>query len=141
MKYFLDTNVFLRVLVVENKKAHKECLKLLDNVRLGLIEAVTGGVVLMEIGWVLKSIYKLTSKEVAKKISGVLNLNGLEIVDGYEWKSALTYLKSKNVKLADALIAGIPEVSDNKWTVVSYDTDFKKLPVKWMKPGEVVEHI
>jgi len=137
MVYFLDTNVFLRILVREDEKSFRECKDLLEKVKKLEIEAVTAGIVLTEAGWTLGSYYKISRAAVAEKLEGIVGLGGLKIVDRYDWGRVFKFYGELNVKLVDAVIAAMPEVFKKEWTVVSYDEDFRKLPVKWVKPGEI----
>jgi predicted nucleic acid-binding protein len=137
MIYVLDTNIFLRFFVHEDEKDFAECKRLLNNIKLSQVKAVVPGIVLAEIGWVLGSYYETPRTEVAKKIEGIIKHKGLEIVDEYDWLEAVKLHESENVKLIDAIVATIPKVTSKEWTIVSYDKDFKKLPVLWKTPRQV----
>ncbi len=137
MIYIIDTNIFLRFLVKENEKDTAECIKLFQDIKSTKVNAMVPGIVLAEVGWVLGSYYKTPRNTVAKKIEGIINYKGLKIVDSYDWLSAMRVYESKNVKLIDAVLATMPSVVTKEWTIVSYDEDFKKLPVLWKKPSGV----
>ncbi|MEK9200904.1 MAG: PIN domain-containing protein [Patescibacteria group bacterium] len=137
MKYFLDTNIFLRSVVVEDKKTSDECKRLFAEIKKRSISAVTAGIVSAEIAWVLSKSYEFPKEELIKILDGLANSSGLEICNDYDLMKAVEIYKKFNVKYIDAMIASLPKVRSGEWTVVSYDQDFKKLPVKWMKPGEV----
>ncbi len=134
----LDTNIFLRVLVPEDEKDHKDCVTLLGKIRKLEIDAVTTGVVLTEVGWVLGSYYKLKRGEVAEKVLGILKLGGLSVIDEYDWSAAFEIYEQQNIKLVDAVLATMPKVVKGELTVVSLDKDFKKLPVKWKLPEDLI---
>lgn len=137
MIYILDTNVFLRFLVRENEKDYRECIKLFRSIKSLKIRAIAPGIVLAEVGWVLNSYYNVSRAETARKIEGIMKLKGLEIVDDYDWLNAMKLYEIKNIKLVDAVLAAMPKVASMEWTVVSYDEDFKKLPVLWKKPKDI----
>lgn len=139
MVYLLDSNIFLRTLVKENQKDFLECFELLEKVKKAEIKAITAGVILAEVGWVLKSYYMLGRKDAAKKLAGIFKLSGLKIVDDYDWIEAIGMYEKFNVKFLDAVMATMPESAAKKWTIVSYDEDFKKLPVKWLTPRLVIK--
>lgn len=139
MTYLLDSNVFLRVLVKEDEKDFRESFELLEKVKKAEIKAITAGVILAEVGWVLKSYYLLDRKDVAGKLAGIYRLAGLKIVDDYDWIEAIELYEKFNVKLLDAVLATMPGSAAKKWTIVSYDEDFKKLPVKWLAPRLVIK--
>lgn len=135
MKYFIDTNIFLRFYINENKKVFREVSETIRQISKNKIEAVTSGVVLSEIVWVLGSFYKENKRSISKALDGVLNIKYLNIVDSYNYNYAVELYKKFNIKFIDCLIASIPQIAAREWTIVSYDEDFKKLPVLWKKPS------
>lgn len=137
MVYFIDTNVFARLILEDNRQMYEECDKVLEKVRVGKIQAVTSTLVLAELGWLLKSYYELSKTKVVQSLKGTGSLNGLKIKGESDWIRAINLYERFSVKLTDAMIASIPEVISQEWTVLSYDEDFKKLPVKWTTPGEI----
>lgn len=137
MIHFIDTNVFARFIMQDDVQMYEECDNFFEQVRIGKIEAVTSSLILAELGWLLKSYYELSKSKVIQSLKGIGNLNGLKIKGENDWFGVITLYEQFNVKLTDALVASIPEVVAKDWTVVSYDEDFKKLPVKWKTPGEI----
>jgi predicted nucleic acid-binding protein len=135
---FIDTNVFLRVLVREDEKAFGDCKALLGAIREGKYKAVTSGLVLAEMVWVLRSYYGVERNEVCEKLKGMLALKNLRIVDGYDHGLAVKLYSEHNVKFIDACIASISQVREKKVTVVSYDKDFDSLEVRRVEPGELI---
>mgnify|MGYP001565614414 CR=1 FL=1 len=141
MVYFLDTNIFVRIIVSDEKEMTEECERLLEQVRAGQIEAATSPVVLMEVGWLLKSFYKYPRLKIASLLGSISKMRGLTINEDLDIVAALEYYRTTNVSLTDAVIAAIPKIASKEWAVVSYDEGFKKLPVKWQKPGKVLERL
>lgn len=139
MTYLLDTDVFLRVFVREDENDFETCKRLLERVKTLKLSAVTAGIVLAELGWMLSSYYRTKRSEAAEKVLSVVRLGGLRVVDTYDWIEAMETYRRNNVKLVDAVLATIPEVAKKTWTIVSLDQDFKKLPVKWVRPTDVLE--
>lgn len=138
MKYFLDTNIFIRVLELENKKIFNECHKVLDLVKNLKIKAYTSSTVLSEIVWVLGSSYNESREKILTGLSSILKLNNLKIIDNYDLSKALELYSDFSVKFIDALIASNPEIQAKKMTVVSYDKDFDKLKVKRLEPKDLL---
>lgn len=138
MVYFVDTNIFLRVLVVEDQKTFRECRDFLTAVKQNKIDAVTSNLVLAELVWVLVSYYKIKRIEVARMVRGILGLSGLKLMDRYEPNQAIQYYEVKKVKYIDAILASVPELENGDWTIVSYDKDFEKLEIKRSEPGKVL---
>jgi|SRR3989344_2856548 len=137
MKYFIDTNVFLSVAAHDNLEHLNQSKGLLAKIKSGEIDGVTGDIVLAEMNWVLSSFYKFPKARIVKLLNGVINIPNLEINNAYNSRSAIRLFGNTNVKYIDCVIASIPQIVAKEWVVVSYDEDFKKLPVLWKKPSGV----
>lgn len=138
MDYFIDTNIFIRILELENQKMFDECSKLLKLVKDSKMKAVTSGEVLSEIVWVLSSSYKESKAKIIKSLKGIVGLNGLKVIDEFDLEYALRKYEEKNVKFIDSLIASNPKIQSKKMVVVSYDKDFDKLGVKRLEPSALI---
>lgn len=138
MRFFVDTNIFLRTLIKEDKETYQDCYKFFEFVKLNKIKAVTSHVVLTEIAWTLSSYYGFSKKKVTQALKGIINLRGLAFADNYQALSALDMFERKSVKFIDALLASIKEIEEKKWKVVSYDRDFDKLDVIRTEPKEII---
>lgn len=134
MIYFIDTNIFLRTLIKENKDSFNHCYSFLKAVKTNKIKAVTASIVLAEIVWTLSSFYKLPKKQVVEAIRSIVNLRGLKVVNKYNHLLAIDLYERRAVKYIDAVIASIDKIQAKKWTVVSYDTDFDRLGVIRKEP-------
>lgn len=138
MKYFVDTNIFLRVLTKDQKKHFKECTKFLEAVREGSVYAYTSTIVLSEIVWTLGSFYEFPKESVLEALEATLNLKNLEITDDFDARKALELFKQHNVKYIDAVIASLSEIQKETAAVVSFDKDFDKLEIQRMEPKDVI---
>lgn len=137
MKYFLDTNIFLRTLnPTDSPKAHKECLKFVSLIEDNKIKAITSNLVLSEVVWTLKRFYKFPKERIINAMYSIYNLK-IPFNNNFQTQVAIEMFQMNSVKFIDAQIASIPEIKDKKWTVVSYDKDFDKLKVKRKEPGEI----
>src|SRR3990167_9041037 len=110
MVYFIDSNIFLRTLIADNKKQYYDCIRLLKNVKENRIKAVTGSVILAEIAWTLGSYYNFPKEKIIKAIKAVINLRGLKILDNYQHLLAINLYEKYTVKYIDALIASYQEL-------------------------------
>ncbi len=135
--YFIDSNIFLRVLIKEDSKSFQECLRILKLVRENQISAATSTLVLAEIGWTLKSFYKTPKNKITEMIESIVNLRGLKIVDQFDPNLALEFFRRFNIKLIDAFIASLKPIAEKKWVIVSYDKDFQKLPILATLPSSI----
>ncbi len=139
MLYFIDTNIFLRVLVKEDEGVFKDCQKFLNLIRQNKIKASTSTIILSEIDWVLESFYKFPKEKVIEGLSSILKLKNLKITDRFNPDLAIEIYKNSLVKFIDALIASNPQIFQKKVIVVSYDKDFDKIGVKRKEPKEIIK--
>lgn len=138
-KYLIDSNVFLRVFDDVYGLQYSQSLELIDLVKTNKINAVTCGLVLSEIDWVLRSFYNLDKKTRLKSLTYIKNLSNLGNSDNYNFSQALNFYSMSKAKFIDCMLASIPKVASKEWVIVSYDKDFKKLPIICKEPGEVVK--
>lgn len=138
MKYFIDTNIFLRTLIKEDETSFKNCYHFLEAIRYNKIKGITSSLVMAELAWTLSSYYQFKREDIAKALESVSNLRGLKVVDGYQISLALLYYQSKSVKFIDAMIASIKQISAKKWTIISYDQDFDKLDLIRLEPNQII---
>lgn len=136
---FLDTNIFLRVIVKEDEKTFLECTKLLASVKSGERRAYTSTLVLAEINWVLGSFYKFPKSEVVLALPGILSLKNLTVDDKYDTLTAISLYERHSVKFIDALLSTHHLVFRKEVPMVSYDKDFSVLPVNWLRPEDVLK--
>lgn len=138
MRYFIDTNVFLSIMAHENIESLQESKSFFAEIKRGGISAMTGDIVLAEIVWVLSSYYKFSRQRIAGLLSNIKNMSSISMCNDYDSSIAIELYTRTNVKFVDCLIASIPKAISKEWTVVSYDEDFKKLPVLWKKPADLL---
>ena len=141
MVYFIDSNIFIRVLELENKKVFEECSRILDMVRRGEIKAFVSNLVLSEIVWVLGSSYKEGRRKIIKSLTGIRNLENLDVIDNFDTHKAIDLYSKHSVKFIDSLIASIPQINSKKMTVISYDKDFDKLGVSRIEPNHLINQL
>lgn len=137
MRYFIDTNIFLRTLIKEDEQVFNECYRILNAIKENVIQGFTSHIVLAEIVWTLSSYYKFDKTDVVKAITGITNLHGLKLIDHFDTISALALFENTSVKFIDAMIASIKEIQDKKMAVISYDRDFDKLGVRRKEPQDI----
>ena len=136
-RYFVDTNVFIDIVMKRDEKRFRQCSRFFQKVKLNKIKAVTGNVVLAELIWTLKSFYGIGKEEIARRIKSIIKLRGIKLVDNYDSLRAIDLYQSKSIKYIDALIASIRPIQEKKWTVVSFDKDFDRIAVNRKEPREI----
>jgi len=137
MNYFIDTNIFLRPFVNDDKKVALECLNLFNLIKAGKIEAFTSNFVLAEINWTLASFYKFPKEKVISVIKSILALRGLKIYDYVDINMAIEIYENNNIKFIDALLASNYLIFNKQAAIISYDKDFDKLKVIRIEPGKL----
>ena len=136
-RYFVDTNVFIDIVMKRDEKRFSQCSRFFQKVKLNKIKAATGNVVLAELIWTLKSFYGIGKEEIARRIKSIIKLRGIKLVDNYDPLKAIDLYQSKSIKYVDALIASIKEIQEKKWIVVSFDKDFDRIGVNRKEPGGI----
>ena len=134
MIYFIDSNIFLRVLIQENVQSFQICSNILAQIESKEIKAVTSDLVLAEIVWVLTSYYNRPRSEIVKSIELINNM-GMKTANAFDRSIAIRLYGKYSVKYIDALIASIDCIFKKECIVISYDKDFDKLGVRRQEPG------
>ena len=133
-RLFIDSNVWLRFILEDNEQA-KDCGQLIEQIESGKYRVYTSSLVMLEISYVLGSVYKVKTSQVVKDLEVILKTRNLTLIEKTDFSKALKWHKQKKIKLADCLIGS---QIDRKMIMVSYDKDFKKLPVEVKQPGELI---
>ena len=102
---FADTNLFLRYLTNDVPAQADLVESLLHRAAKGKINLVTTSMVIAEIVWTLESYYELNKKEIQTMILGILNTDGLEVIDSDLILQAIVHYTDKNVDFIDAFNA------------------------------------
>ncbi len=138
-RVFIDTNVWLRAILVDNPSQSQSAIKLFQAAESGYIKIVTSAIVLLEITYVLKSFYEFTKKQVSDVLKNMLDTRGLYIIEKTNTKKALEYFFKYRIKFSDCLIASqVPEDA----LLCTFDNDFRKIKeLTVASPQEVLEII
>ena len=102
---FADTNLFLRYLTNDVPAQADLVESLLHRAAKGKVNLVTTSMVIAEIVWTLESYYELDKKEIQTMILGILNTDGLEVIDSDLILQAIVPYTDKNVDFIDAFNA------------------------------------
>jgi predicted nucleic-acid-binding protein len=132
--YFIDTNIFLRVFIKENEIMHTDCIALIHAIEKNKIRAYTSSIVLMEIHYVMKSVYHVKKEVIAQALQSILNISNLDIIDDVDMSVALSLYNAHMIKFTDCLISA-SKLLQNKGKIISYDQDFDALHVQRVEPN------
>jgi uncharacterized protein len=123
-KLFIDTNIWLRYFLNDEKKQFEKVKSLISDIEAGKVRPYTSSIVILEITYVLKSVYKLKHEEVLDIVEAIKSVRGMTIIDRTDFDLAFRYYKKYRVKFTDCLIASqIPSGMD----LVSYDEELTKI--------------
>ena len=128
MDYFIDTNNILRLLLKDNKTQYQIARKIFEKAQSGKLNIWTTDVVILELVWTLKSVYKYSRFVIREKINAVIALPYLSIQNKKLIIQALHDFANKNINFADAYNYQLAKKENKK--ILSFDKDFKKLGVK-----------
>ncbi|OGG20042.1 hypothetical protein A3D03_03265 [Candidatus Gottesmanbacteria bacterium RIFCSPHIGHO2_02_FULL_40_13] len=128
MKYFLDTNIFLRALLNDHPIFSPECQKLIQRIKKGKLEAFTSDLVIAEIVFILgnKKRHAYTKSQIKPVLIPLLSLEYLSTPSKPYWKTIFAIYVGKNIDFIDAYNAVVME-SQNSTHLYSYDRDFEKI--------------
>ncbi len=134
MTLFVDTNVFLRFFLNDNKTHSPAVKKLFQEASKGKISLVTNSLIIAEIIFTLDSFYKLSKQDIIEKIHAIMFFEGLEILEKNILLRAIMFYQEKNIDFIDAYAAAF--ALENKIGVYSFDRDFDKIKeVKRINPA------
>lgn len=100
-KYFVDTNVFLRLIVDDGSNQHGIAEQIFIDAARNKFKLFTSAVVFFEIYWVLTSFYKKNKKEANRILEDVIKMNFIKISDKEVLDKAVLYFKGHNLELED----------------------------------------
>jgi len=103
--WFVDSNIFLRFLTVDDRGQHPKAARFLEKVARGECRAVCGPPVLFELAWTLRAAYKTPRAEVLRILSAIYAMPGIVLVDAPLVAAALTLAGEADSEFADAYIA------------------------------------
>ena len=126
-KAFVDTNIFLRLLVKDDETKAKACVNLIKDSKQNDFTLYVLPVTLLEIVWVLEKVYKYEKKAVRELTEAILNTPELKCEMEDVFRQALETYETRNVKFADAVM-GYWGLERGVSTVFTYDeNDFKRI--------------
>jgi predicted nucleic-acid-binding protein len=102
---FVDTNLFLRYLTNDVPGQADAVEKIMHRAAKGQVNLVTTSMVIAEIIWTLESYYELEKTEIQNMVLGILNTEGLNVVDSDLILQAILPYTEKNVDFIDAFNA------------------------------------
>jgi len=99
---FMDTNPFIRYFTNDIPERAEKVEILLKRAQLGEIKLITNEVIVIEIVWVLESVYQMKRNQIYELLQGIFNSRNLEITNKAVLKEASEVYKDKNIDFIDA---------------------------------------
>jgi predicted nucleic-acid-binding protein len=126
---FVDTNVFLRFLTVDDRGQHARAARLLESAARGERGLVSGPPVLFELAWTLRSVYKMPRVAVLEVLGAVFATPGLTLIDASLVAKALSLAADTDTEFADAYIAASCRAAGCSDVATFNQKDFVKLGI------------
>ena len=129
MKYFIDTNIFLRIFTDDDPNKSKQCIALLKKLSFDQNLLFTSTIVVCEIIWTLQTQYKFSLSKIKEYVEAIHNTSNLTILPAENEAmlvQALSLAEEHNIDFIDAYNARIMQ-ANNISKVVTYDKHFKRL--------------
>lgn len=139
--YFLDTNIFIRAAIKDDRVKTPECERLFELIGQGVMKARTSNLVLAEFVWTLKSFYHVQRQDIVRLADGIASMKNLQIQERFHTLNALEYYRKLNVKFVDVLLASDSFFKNRNACIVSYDRDFDSLGILRREPGDVIQDL
>lgn len=125
---WLDTNVIVRFLAREPPRMAQRAERLLARAQAGEITFRLTPIVVAEIVWVLRTIYRREPGEIAAGLSALLRADGIYTDQRDTLLEALDLMVEKRVAFPDAFVAVSARQANEP--VCTFDADFKRLGVQ-----------
>ncbi|MBL4954955.1 PIN domain-containing protein [Neobacillus sp. YIM B02564] len=135
-KFFVDTNVLIRLIVKDNDDKFRTMLELAKKVENHELSLIIPTVVIAECCWLLKSFYQLEKSLIKEYLTDILQSVNVEPEEETVIEALRLYAE-KNVDFADALLS---VKSSSTLPVLTWDKkDFKRLNCEYFSPTELIQ--
>ncbi len=128
--WFVDANVFLRFLTVDDEGQHLKAARLFEAATRGECQLVTGPPVLFELAWTLRAAYKTPKEHVLEILSAIFATPGLTLTDAPLVADALTLASATASEFADAYVAVSTRAADCSGVATFDRRDFTRLGIE-----------
>lgn len=138
-KLFLDTNLFLRFFLRDDEDQYQSVCKLLSKIEEGKFRPYTSSIVLLELNYVARNIYKLPIDDVIDYINAIKKMRGMVVVEKTDSDKAILFYRKYKIKLGDCfIVTQLPKEA----MLVTYDEDFKRIEeIKSQTPDEILKEL
>lgn len=120
-----DTNFYLRFILQDNPKQFKIVNEFLRKAQQRKIKIVFLSEVVLEMEFVLRSVYLFSRPELFKALTGLLKVEYLDIEERNLWLEVFEIFPKSRFPLFDIFL--FLKAQSQKAEVLSFDNDFQKL--------------
>ena len=128
--WFVDTNIFLRFLTVDDKGQHQKAVRLFEAARRDECRLITGPPVLFELSWTLRAAYKTPKSRVLEILSAVFASPGMALMDAPLVAEALSLALETGAEFSDAYIAASSRAAGCSGVATFNRKDFARLGIQ-----------
>lgn len=123
--FVLDTNIFLRFLIKDNKLQFEKAKKIFTGIEKGEISGQVSILVLNEIIWVLENYYELKRSIYIPQLLSLFALKNMKIIEVK--KSLITGILQKMMKVKYDFTDLYLSETTSKENIYSFDKDFDRI--------------
>ena len=139
--YLIDSNIFLRAFIRDDKKTWSDCVNALKAVGRRKFKAYIPTVIFAEVQFVLASFYGFKKDQVLDAVKSITSLPNLGFHDDCSPSLAIELFEMYSVKFIDCLLASSKLVQKGDAVILSYDRDFDKLGVRRIEPKDILYRV
>lgn len=123
-KILLDTNLWIRYILMDNKEQFGLVKTILDLNEKGNIKLFCSSIIFLEISYVLKKVYRFKFSEILEVMQSIRNTREITILEDTDFDRAFNYYKLYQIKFTDCLIAS--QLSKDI-ILTTFDLEFRKI--------------
>ncbi|MBU0569291.1 PIN domain-containing protein [Patescibacteria group bacterium] len=124
-KILLDTNIFLRLLIPEDKNLHLKARKLIDEIKIRGRKAYVPQIVIFEIHFALTKFYDFKKQKVADFLEAVLLMGYLNVESRKYFVEAIKIYRENNVGFPDCFLVATSLLDDSE--LITLDNKLERL--------------
>ena len=124
MRYYLDTNIFLRYFLGDNRKQFVLAKAFFEDARQNGIDLVTSIEILLEFEYVLRKVYQIEKTKVLKYLNTILSNQLIHVHDDKVFGVAMSLFEKCNADLVDCIL--FARSANTNSEIFTFDKDFTK---------------
>lgn len=125
MRYYADTNIFIRYLTKDIVDQEQKVKQRLLQAKEGKIQLVLTSFTAVEIIFILENYYELPKIEVIEKLHSLLSPSFIMMDQKAAFLDALSLYKNSSIDFVD--LFNFTVAKEDKAKILSFDKDFDKL--------------